>query len=69
MVLFYVYLRVTVTNALRNDGNSGPITIGVGLAPYSLVVTPQMHYVSPRSLKIMNILYIIKTENQKTLHW
>jgi len=65
VVLFYVYLRVTVTNALRNDGNSGPITIGVGLAPYSLVVTPQMHYVSPRSLKIMNILYIIKTENQK----
>jgi len=29
-----------------------------------------MYYVSPRSLKIMHILYIIKTENQKkTLHW
>jgi len=39
VVLFYVYLRVTVTNALRYDGNSGPVTIGVGLAPYSPVDT------------------------------
>jgi len=65
VVLFYVYLRY----ALRYDGNSSPITIGVVLAPYSLVVTPQMHYVSPRSLQIMHILYIFKIKNHKTLHW
>ena len=38
VVLFYVYIRVTVTNALCYDGNSVPITIDVGLAPYNVNV-------------------------------